>query len=80
MAAPAGWCRRHTQGSSKLHASSHARGEFVDGSFARKCVQVKDSFLSVVALDKTPAYEKLNGPTGVCQSKATPAELLILFD
>ena len=40
----------------------------------------KDSVLSVDSFVITPAYEKLNGPTGVYQSMANPAELLILFD
>ena len=34
------------------------------------------SVLSVFALDITLVYEKLSGPTGVCQSSATPAALL----
>ena len=37
------------------------------------------SVLSVLAFDITPVYEKLSGPTGVCQSSANPAELLILL-
>ena len=43
-------------------------------------LNLKDSVLSVSALDIIPVYVKLNGPTAVCQSSDTPAALLIVFE